>query len=219
MPRATSEPPPRVLHASHAASALVANDLPPPVGIEIAFAGRSNVGKSSLLNALLDRRNLVRTSSTPGRTRGIVLFTARLADDTVLTLADLPGYGYAKRSKQEREQWAELAQAYLLGRPTLAGVVLLVDIRRGVEADDRDLLDLVVAKEAAPRPEVARIVVATKMDKVSASARLPALQKVVRSTPHPTLGFSVKDRTSREALWREILGRVLRAPSPQRPAR
>ena len=103
---------------------------------EIAFAGRSNVGKSSLVNALTGRRSLARTSSSPGHTRQINFFN--LAGQ--LTLVDLPGYGFAQVSKSMKETWQDLASAYLRGRPTLKRVCLLIDSRHGVKDADRETM-------------------------------------------------------------------------------
>jgi ribosome biogenesis GTP-binding protein YsxC/EngB len=108
----------------------------PIASVEVAFAGRSNVGKSSLINTLVQRKGLVRTSGTPGCTRQINFFSIRARDDFALVCVDLPGYGFAKRSKGEREQWADLIEGYLKRRPTLRALVLLVDARRGLEEDD-----------------------------------------------------------------------------------
>ena len=210
MPRPFSEPPPRVVHAAFSAAANEGAHLPPPVGVEIAFAGRSNVGKSSLLNAMLDRKNLVRTSSTPGCTRGINFFAAKLADGAELTFVDLPGYGYAKRSKSERSQWGPLIEDYLLTRPTLRAVVLLVDVRRGLEPDDLEVIEAVESEPEVSRPPIRTIVVATKLDRVSTSARKPALAKLARSAGRQVLGFSTKDRKSRDELWAAIHRAVLR---------
>src|ERR1700744_2083949 len=120
----------RVVNAEFTAAAKAELELPPPLQLEIAFVGRSNVGKSSLLNRLMNRRNLARTSSTPGCTRQINFFNVRPAAGMNVSLVDLPGYGYAKRSKDERKLWAELIERYLLERPTLRMVAVLVDVRR-----------------------------------------------------------------------------------------
>lgn len=122
-----------------------AEQLPPDDGIEIAFAGRSNAGKSSALNALTGRRGLARTSKTPGRTRLVNLFA--LADDK--RLVDLPGYGYAAVSGATRERWTRLLGDYLQQRLALRGLVLVVDIRRGLTALDRQLLNLVIERPVA----------------------------------------------------------------------
>src|SRR5881227_1415883 len=107
--------------------------LPRMAGIEVAFAGRSNVGKSSLINALTGRKALARTSHTPGRTQELIYFAA----DTPLRLVDMPGYGYAEAPKAKVKAWTALIHAYLAGRANLARVYVLVDARHGLkEADD-----------------------------------------------------------------------------------
>jgi GTP-binding protein len=196
---------PRVHDARFLAAAAAAAELPAPVAIEVAFAGRSNVGKSSLLNRMLERKSLVRTSSTPGCTRQINFFEARLAGDLSLTLVDLPGYGYARRSKSEREVWADLIQHYLLERPTLRAVVVIIDVRRGLEPDDRDLLKMIEEPKQKLRPEVSAIVVATKLDKLSGAARKPALEKLRAAAGRAVIGFSAEDGTGRAELWQRLL--------------
>jgi GTP-binding protein len=139
--------------------------LPEPRLPEIAFAGRSNVGKSSLLNALTGRKSLARTSNTPGRTREINFFEL----GGVLLLADLPGYGFAKVSKSQVKGWTRLVRDYLTGRPNLRRLCLLIDARRGIKDSDREIMRLL--DEAA----VVYQAVFTKCDKVKAgtlSARL-----------------------------------------------
>lgn len=194
----------RIRDAQFVASAPEARLLPPPVGVEIAFAGRSNVGKSTLLNALLERHGLARTSSTPGCTREVVLFHAVASDGAEFTIADLPGYGYAKRSKTERAQWADLVEDYLLGRPSLNAVVVLVDVRRGLEADDRDLLKLIASPARTSRRKVETLVVATKLDKLPKSAQKPALEKVAKDAGLRVLGFAASDPRTHEALYRAV---------------
>jgi GTP-binding protein len=196
--------PPRIVDARFVASAPSERLLPPPTGIEIAFAGRSNVGKSTLLNALMGRKGLARTSSTPGCTRELVVFEARTSDDARVTFIDLPGYGYAKRSKSERSAWAGFIEDYLLGRPTLSTVVLLVDVRRGIEEDDQGLLDLIASPARVSRREVGAVVVATKLDKLGPAARKPALAKLAAAAKRPVIGFAESDRETHTALWREI---------------
>ena len=133
-----------------------AASLPPASLPEIAFVGRSNAGKSSLINALTNRKTLARVSHTPGRTREINFFN--LAER--LMLADLPGYGYAKASKAMTAEWQKLIFAYLRGRPTLRRVVLLIDARRGVLDLDQQVMKLL--DEAA----VSYGLVLTKIDKL-----------------------------------------------------
>lgn len=120
----------------HAAQAL--DHLPPPMGLEIAFAGRSNVGKSTLINALTGHNGLARASNTPGRTRQLNFFA--LGDR--LTLVDMPGYGYAQAPKDVKADWQDLMFAYLRGRPTLRRIFLLMDSRIEVKAADEAVMDL-----------------------------------------------------------------------------
>jgi len=197
--------PPRIASARFVASAPHAGAFPPPVGVEVAFLGRSNVGKSTLLNALLERRSLARTSSTPGATREVVFFEAKTTGGAVLSLADLPGYGYAKRSKAERESWGALAEDYLLGRPNLVGVVILVDPRRGLLPDDRDLFELIQSPPKTPRAPVSIVLVATKLDKLGAAARKPTLAKLRAEAQRPVVGFSDGDRAAAAEVWRAVL--------------
>jgi GTP-binding protein len=194
----------RIVEARFVASAPQARLLPPPTGIEVAFAGRSNVGKSTLLNALLERKGLARTSSTPGCTRELVVFEAKATDGAVVTLIDLPGYGYAKRSKTERASWAGFIEDYLLDRPTLTAVVVLIDVRRGLEPDDRDLLELIASPPRVSRRPVQTLLVATKLDKLVAAARKPALARVAKEGGVRVTGFSASDHDSHAALWREV---------------
>jgi GTP-binding protein len=130
--------------------------LPPMRGVEIAFAGRSNVGKSSLINALVNRNALARTSHTPGRTQELIFF----AGAGPLMLVDMPGYGYAAAPKAKIAAWTELIRAYLRGRANLARVYVLVDGRHGLKSADDEVLDLL--DEAAVSYEI----VLTKADAV-----------------------------------------------------
>lgn len=128
---------------------------------EVAFAGRSNVGKSSLINALLRHSGMARTSNTPGRTQELNYF---LTDDAHLYLVDMPGYGFAKAPKAKVEAWTTLVRDYLRGRPTLVRVLLLIDSRHGLKANDEDIMRML--DEAA----VIYQVVLTKIDKISEKA-------------------------------------------------
>jgi len=132
------------------------NDLPDLGATEVAFAGRSNVGKSSLLNALTGRRNLARASNTPGRTRLLNFFDL----GGRLVLVDLPGYGYARASKSDIARWTALTRGYLKGRPQLRRVCLLVDSRHGLKASDRQVM------EELDTAAVSYQIVLTKADKV-----------------------------------------------------
>jgi GTP-binding protein len=145
--------------------------LPPAAGVEIAFAGRSNVGKSSLINALTNRNALARTSHTPGRTQELIFFTG----DGPFTLVDMPGYGYAAAPKVKIAAWTALIRAYLRGRTTLARVYVLVDARHGLKSADAEVLDLL--DEAAVSYEI----VLTKSDAVKADALAATVTEVAAS--------------------------------------
>ena len=131
--------------------------LPTAAGPEIAFAGRSNVGKSSLINALVGQRGLARTSNTPGRTQELNFFDA---PGVALTIVDMPGYGFAQAPKAKVEEWTGLVRDYLRGRPTLVRVFLLIDARHGLKPPDRDVMELM--DQAA----VSYQAVLTKIDKI-----------------------------------------------------
>jgi GTP-binding protein len=173
-------------------------------GAEVAFAGRSNVGKSSLINTLASRRGLVRVSATPGCTRQINFFQARARDDLNLVLVDLPGYGFAKRSKAERGEWAALIERYLEKRGQLRSLVLLVDSRRGLEEDDLELVKFVHAARRS-RP-IGLVLVATKIDKLQASKRAAVLRDLRKGLGGdlPAVGFSSVTREGYEECWRAI---------------
>lgn len=196
----TSDPR-RIVEATFKAGATASDQVPPPTGVEIAFVGRSNVGKSSLLNALCQRKNLVRTSSTPGCTRQISFFEVRTKDGAVASLVDLPGYGYAKRSKQERRAWAGLIEDYLLGRPTLKVVVALVDVRRGLEPDDEQLFELLQQEPHLKRPPLVVVTVATKLDKLPSSQRESALAAVRKQVGGSVFGVSVDMPETLQRFW------------------
>lgn len=188
-----------ILEASFEAGAQGVAHLPPEGAPEIAFAGRSNVGKSSLMNACMSRRNLVRTSATPGCTRQISFFGAKARDGLALRLVDLPGYGYARRSKGERDAWAELIEHYLLNRAALRAVLVLVDARRGIEDEERDLLEFL---DTRPEPRPVTLLVATKIDKIPKSQRRSALAKLESGAR--ALGVSATEHEGIDELWREL---------------
>ena len=134
------------------------DSLPPKAGLEIAFAGRSNVGKSSLINALTGRKALARTSHTPGRTQELIFFSG----GHNLTLVDMPGYGYAAVAKAKVAAWTSLIHDYLRGRANLARVYVLIDARHGLKDSDGELFDLLGAAA------VSHEIVLTKADQVAA---------------------------------------------------
>lgn len=200
--------------AKFLAAADTLQSLPSAAFAEIAFAGRSNVGKSSLINTLVARKKLVRTSSTPGCTRGLNLFRVEFSD-AVLDVVDLPGYGFAKRSKAERFSWGPLIEGYLKQRANLRAVVVIVDVRRGVEPDDQELIDFLRhAKREA-------VVVATKLDKLPLSQRKTALAAVAKDAGLRVIGFSSESGEGREQLWKRIFDltqiREVKAPDTKLP--
>jgi GTP-binding protein len=156
--------------------------LPPMRGLEIAFAGRSNVGKSSLINAFTGRNALARTSHTPGRTQELIFFagpTARTSGDP-LTLVDMPGYGYAAASKAKVKAWTALIHAFLAGRANLARVYLLVDARHGLKPVDDTVM------RTLDKAAVNYQLVLTKADQVKASdleARIAAINVALAKHP------------------------------------
>ena len=184
------------------AGATALGQLPAPTFAEVAFAGRSNVGKSSLINNLVRRKKLVRTSGAPGCTRAINIFRVRIRtndDEAHLDLVDLPGYGYAQRSKAERRSWGPLIEGFLRERPGLRGAIVIIDIRRGAQDDDLQLLEFLESVEVTP------ILVATKIDKLPASKRKLAVAALRRELDRPLIGYSSVTGDGREALWKRIL--------------
>jgi GTP-binding protein len=186
-------------------SAVKPAHYPPAELPEIAFAGRSNVGKSSLINVLVNRKNLVRTSSTPGRTQLINFF----AVNDRFTLVDLPGYGYAKVPLAVKKEWGPMMAAYLSSRPTLRGVVLILDIRRTPVAEDRQMLDWLRTYAIQP------ILVVTKCDKVSRNERARQAAVIAQSlgvAREELTFFSTLSREGKDEIWRRIEGVLFPEP-------
>ncbi|MEZ5776169.1 MAG: ribosome biogenesis GTP-binding protein YihA/YsxC [Hyphomicrobiaceae bacterium] len=163
--------------------------LPEPLGPEIAFAGRSNVGKSSLINAVTARRGLARTSNTPGRTQELNFF---VAEGVALSIVDMPGYGFASAPKPLVDAWTRLIRAYLRGRVTLRRVFLLVDSRHGVKANDEEMMALL--DEAA----VPYQVVLTKCDKPGSKALAATLADTAARIARRPAAFPIVLVTSSE---------------------
>lgn len=179
-------------------SAAAPKDFPPPTLPELAVVGRSNVGKSSLINSMARRNKLVRTGSTPGLTRHIQIFRMKLRD-AELDFVDLPGYGYAARSKSERASWGPMIEGFLQERVGLRAVLVLVDIRRGVEDDDRQLLDFLDSIG------VKSFIVATKVDKLGSNDRRKALEELKRTAGRRVVPYSVTTDVGRDELWKLVL--------------
>ena len=171
---------------------------------EIAFAGRSNVGKSSMINCLTGRAGLARTSRTPGRTRLINVF--RLNES--ICLIDLPGYGYAQVSREERDSWGGMMDGYFSGTETLKQVFHLVDIRHEPSREDRQMNEYLRANG------IPFTVIATKADKISRGARLRYIAPICRALsvqPWQVIPFSSEDKTGRDA----VLARMEEACFPR----
>ena len=165
---------------------------------EIAFAGRSNVGKSSLLNRLVRRKTFARVSRTPGRTREINFFEV----NRQFVLADLPGYGYARVSKERRAEWRPLIEGYLRRSPMLRGVVQLIDVRREPSDDDLQMLDF-LSDVGAPT-----IVAITKVDKLSKAAAATRIREITESLgldPDQIIPFSAETGLGRDELASAIV--------------
>ena len=165
--------------------------LPPADRAEVAFAGRSNVGKSSLLNALMRHKGLARTSNTPGRTQELNYFTAQDLDPR-FWLVDMPGYGFAKAPKAKVESWTRLVKDYLRGRVTLARVFLLIDSRHGVKTIDEEIMKLLA--EAA----VTYQVILTKADKITPQKLAKVVEAAIEAVGRHPAAFPDVIATSSE---------------------
>lgn len=173
----------------------ITSTLPETDKVEIAFAGKSNVGKSSLINAMMNRKSLARTSATPGKTQTINFYNI----NNVMYLVDLPGYGYAKVSECEKVQWGKLIERYLNTSKQLRAVFLLIDIRHDPSANDKMMYDWIVAQGYEP------IIVATKLDKIKRSQiqkNIKAIKEGLRLRPGAiVIPFSAETKQGREELW------------------
>ncbi|PLX83757.1 MAG: YihA family ribosome biogenesis GTP-binding protein [Desulfuromonas sp.] len=183
--------------ATFVQSATKPSNYPPEGPAEVAFAGRSNVGKSSLINVLVGRRGLVRTSSTPGRTQLLNFFDI----NGEFSLVDLPGYGFAKVPLAVKKQWGPMMRTYLEQRRSLRAVVLLFDVRRVPREEDIQMLDWL------EEFEIPTIPVITKVDKVSRNRRAKQIEPILEATGLPrdafTL-FSALKGDGRDEVWERI---------------
>ena len=195
----------QVADALFVKSATAPDHYPPPELPEVAFVGRSNVGKSSMINSLSGRKKLVRVSNTPGRTRLLNFFDLELIDGELrrrLTLADLPGYGFAKVSKTERHSWTEMISTYMKKRKSLKLVVSIIDAEVGPTSDDFHTLDYLA--ENAPRI----LVVATKIDRIPKAKRIPRMKDLEQQLEFPkgtVIPYSATEKWGVEPLWDNIL--------------
>ena len=182
------------------AAATAAAHFPAPSLPEVAFLGRSNVGKSSVINTLVDAK-LARTSSTPGRTRSINFFEVRWPGKPrpEVIFADLPGYGYAKLSREISQEWPKFIEPYLNERPTLALCMALVDVNVPPQDSDRQLLDFL---NASGRDF---LLIATKSDRLSNNQLQNALKGLAEAYPSaPVIPFSAKTGVGRDQVWNKI---------------
>ena len=166
---------------------------------QFAIAGRSNVGKSSLINKLLNRKSLVRTSKVPGKTRAVNLFKVDLVDHPSLYLVDLPGYGYAKVSRTTSHEWSELVARYFSDNHELKLVMLLVDIRRDLQDEERLLVDLINKTKAKV------VLVATKTDKLGYAQMLKRASELSRQCGLTPVITSSATGDGMEELWALII--------------
>jgi GTP-binding protein len=191
---------------------LSASDVahfPAPGLPEIAFLGRSNVGKSSVINTLVDKK-LARTSNTPGRTRSINFYEIRRAGQPKpeLLFTDLPGYGYAKISREISQDWARFVDPYLQERPTLAFCFALVDANIPAQESDRQLLEFLTSRG---RPHA---IIATKCDRMSGNDLTRAMRSLGQEYPGvPMVAFSAKTGAGKEDLWNQIRAAVKNIPA------
>jgi len=186
-----------VKSAEFVTSAVKPSQYPPAEMPEIAFAGRSNVGKSSLINTLVNRKRLVKTSTTPGRTQLVNFFVVNGA----VTFVDLPGYGYARVPVSIKKTWGPMVETYLKGRENLKGVVLLMDIRREPQQEEKTFIDWLGHYHIPP------VLVLTKADKLSKSKQGQQRTEIAEALGVDATGlisFSAKTRQGQTAVWDAI---------------
>ncbi|MBQ8278452.1 MAG: YihA family ribosome biogenesis GTP-binding protein [Roseburia sp.] len=181
----------------------ITSKIPDNMYNEVAFAGKSNVGKSSLINGLLNRKSLARTSSQPGKTQTINFYNVNDA----MYLVDLPGYGYAKVSEHEKEKWGRMIERYLQTSKKLKAVFLLIDIRHDPSANDKQMYEWMVYQGYAP------IIIATKLDKIKRSQvqkNVKAIKEGLQVQPGTVIiPFSAETKQGRDEIWELIDSLVL----------
>ena len=187
----------------------ITSKLPENAFPEVAFAGKSNVGKSSLINGLLNRKSLARTSSQPGKTQTINFYKVNVD----LYLVDLPGYGYAKVSNEIKAKWGRMIENYLHGSKQLKAVFLLVDIRHEPSANDKDMYQWIVAQGYEP------VIIATKLDKIKRSQvqkQIKTLKEGLKLLPGTQLiPFSAETKQGRDEIW-DVICSFVEEPSDER---
>ena len=191
----------KITSAEFITSATKPSQYPSMAMPEIAFAGRSNVGKSSLINTLVNRKHLVKTSSTPGRTQLINFFDI----NRQMGFVDLPGYGYAKVPVAVRKKWGPMIETYLSGRETLRGVVVIMDIRRIPRQEELNLLGWL------NHYAIAGILVLTKTDKLSKNKQANQHHLIARTLERPKndfILFSAKTSRGKDTIWNAILSLI-----------
>lgn len=191
-----------IRHAELETVCGITSRLPEHTMPEVAFSGKSNVGKSSLINGLLNRKSLARTSSQPGKTQTINFYNV----NHEVYLVDLPGYGYARASQETKAKWGRMIERYLHGSKQLKAVFLLVDIRHEPSANDRDMYDWIVHQGYEP------MIIATKLDKIRRSQvqkQLKLLKECLKlKTGTKVIPFSAETKQGREEIWEIIDGYV-----------
>lgn len=186
-----------ITSAEFITSAVKPTQFPPPEFPEIAFAGRSNVGKSSLINTLVNRKRLVKTSRTPGRTQLINFFLINEA----LSFVDLPGYGYAKVPVSVRKNWGPMIERYLSIRDSLKGIITLVDIRRTPGEEELNLMAWLAERG---KPCIWVLTKADKLSKTKQKKRQQAIAETLGLDPSALILFSAKTRLGLDAVWQAI---------------
>lgn len=184
----------------------ITSKLPENTKPEVAFAGKSNVGKSSLINGLLNRKSLARTSSQPGKTQTINFYNV----NDGLYLVDLPGYGYARVSEETKAKWGRMIENYLHGSKQLKAVFLLVDIRHEPSANDKDMYNWIVYQGYEP------IIIATKLDKIKRSQvqkQIRLLREGLKLLPGTVvIPFSAETKQGRDEIWK-LIDELVEEPS------
>jgi GTP-binding protein len=192
----------KIISAEFLTGAVSCKQYPDSVSPELAFVGRSNVGKSSLINSLLNRKKLVKTSQTPGKTQEINFF--KINNDFIF--ADLPGYGFAKVPKVVQKRWKKMIEDYLLKRETLLAVIFIIDMRRNPSPLDLDL------KTWLETNGIEYLLIATKMDKLSQSEATKQIKKLnvayFNEGKDKLLVYSSKSGRGRKELWQKIINRI-----------